>query len=366
MKNDKIVNAYNAMKPEADAKDRVRAKIMQQAAKKNSGRQLYKRAVAVVATAAVILLVVFGTNLLNQTRDILLPENPFAMRVYAMELQPDGTYIWREVDITQLDGWGMYYDGEVLYIGLGLWFEFEGENISTVEFSLEDGFFATQYIGNRGAVPNTPSWHIAIYPDFTTSRLVMYGDEFEKIGSTITFGDTMPDDILLFWGSYDRSYTDWWLGTENMVVEIDIKVTFEDGEIHRQPLVLDFYENKGFGMGWFHGELPEDDTARLDWFTAAQLEYVKTAPLEHFTLVPGALTEVLFMEAFGDHEAQYEHVFYIGGHDPFSIMQIDLWMYHDLLRMPMGVQDGKGFVVIMTRDEDGEILAVNAYSIPLN
>jgi len=370
MKNDKIVEAYNTIRPDADAKDRVRAKIMRQAAKKNSGRQFYKRAVTIAAAAAVILFALFGTNLLNQPNDFFLPENPFVMRVYAMERQPDGTYVWREIDITQLDGWGMHYDGEALYIGLGLWFEFEGESIRTVEFLLEDGFFATQYIGNRGAVPNTPSWHVAIYPDFTTSRLVMYGNEFEKVGSTITFGDTMPDDILLFWGSYDRSYIDWWLGDENTVVEIDIKVTFEDGEVYRQPLILDFYENQGFGIGWIDaGLLPNiniDEGARLDTFTIEQLEHIEAAPLEYFTLLPDALRELEITNSSVGVEGVVEvsHEFYLSGYDPIA-MSIESFLYFGVTRIPMGVQDDIGFVVIITVD-DNDVPTANAYSIPLD
>jgi len=254
MKNDKIVDVYNSIKLSDEAKNRIRAKVLQtevmQTEKKDNKRRIYKRAVAIATAAAVMFFAIFGTALFDQIFD-RNSNNLFAITVYAMELQPDGTYEWREVDIAQLYGWGEHYDGEVLYIGLGLWFEFEGENIRTVEFSLEDGFFATQYIGNFGEVPNITRWHISVPPDFTTSRLVMYGNEFEKIGNIISFGNYMPDDILLFWGSYDMSANDWW--QSNKVIEIDVKVIFEDGEIHNQQLVLDFID--GWGMGWFDAEL---------------------------------------------------------------------------------------------------------------
>jgi len=248
MKNDKIVEAYNAIVPDADAMNRVYVKV-KQASKKNKKQQFYKSAVAFAAVAAVILFAVFGTNLL-QNNDM---DSPFVMRVYAMELQADGTYVWREIDITQLYGWGEHYDGEVLHIGLGLWFEFEGD-IRNVEFTLEDGFFATQYIGNRGDVPNVTSWHISTPPDYTTSRLVVYGDDFDKIGSTITFGNALPNDILLFWGSNEMSIKDWW--NSNRVIVIDVTVVFEDGEIHNQRLELDFSD--GWGVGWIDLDLLPD------------------------------------------------------------------------------------------------------------
>jgi len=358
-KNNKIVDAYNAIQPDADAKERIRAKLLQQqSAKKNNRRNFCTKFVA-VAAAVLILFVVFGTNLTNQPGDIFFPENPFAMRVYAMELQPDGTYIWREIDFDQLDGWGMHYDGEAIFVGLGLWFEFEGENIRTIEFSLEEGFFATQYIGNRGEVPHTTSFHVSIPPDHTTSRLVMYGFDFDKIGTTITFGDTMPDDILLFWGSYDISYTDWWTG-ERAIIEIDVNVTFEDGETHNQPLIMDFQNRQGVGLGWMDSALFPDlgsEEVSLGLFTEEQREYVmEIAPLEHFTLLPDAAREL--------DEYILAHEFYIVGYDPVGVVTAS-FIYHDIMRIPLGVSGNTGFVAIATIDDDG-IVTVNAYSIPLN
>jgi len=360
MKNDKIVEVYNAIVPNADAKNRILIIVKQQAAKKNSSRQFHKKVIAVATTAAVILFAVFGINHFNQTNDIF--HSPFAMTTYAMERQPDGTYTWREVDISQLYGWGIHYDGEVLYIGLGLWFEFEGENIKTVEFSLEDGFFATQYIGNRGAVPNTPSSHVSIPPDFTVFRLVMYGDEFEKIGSTISFGDTMPDDILLFWGSCDIGYDEWWI-ENNKVIEIDVNVTFEDGGNHNQQLVLDFSDRQDGGIGWIAPGVLPDIAIMLDWLTDEQLEFISTAPIEHFTLLPDALKE---LESIDDLERAFQatHEFHIGEHDPIGI-SAEAFLYHEVTKIPMGARDGKGFVIIITLD-DNDVPIVNAYSIPLN
>jgi len=358
MKNDKIVKAYNAIQPDEDAKNRVRAKLMQSAlsAKKNSGKQFYKRTrVAAVAAVAAVILIVFGTTLFNQTGDIFMPENLFVMRVYAMELQPDGTYIRREVDITQLHGWGVHYDGETLFIGLGLWFDFEGENIRNIEFSLKDGFFATQYIGNRGAVPNTPSHHVGIPPYFTTSRLVMYGFDFDKIGDTITFESTMPDDILLFWGSHGIGYMEWLLNDSE--VSIDVKVIFEDGEIHTQPLVLDFSD--GFSMGWMDAGLfttvDVDGIVRLTLFTNEQLEYIETAPLEHFTLLPYATREL--------DEYILAHEIYISGYDLITIVT-ESFIHGGIKRIPLGKENDTGFVAIVTITDEG--ITVNAYSIPLS
>ncbi|MCL2353237.1 MAG: hypothetical protein FWC69_01250 [Defluviitaleaceae bacterium] len=245
-----------------------------------------RRAITFAAAAAVMMFAIFVVNILNQNGS---GNNVFSFRVYGAEMQPDGTLIWREIDITQLHGWGGYYDGEVLYISLGLWFEFEGQNIDTVEFSLEDGFFATQYIGNWGQTPGVPRAHVGIPPCFTTSRLVQYGHEFDKVGNTITFGNTMPDDILLFWASYDIGMNEWMFG--DMVLEIGVKATFDNGEVQQQQLVLNFQDNPGGGTMWTpEGVLPEPEGfLRLDPLTAEQHEYLMSTPLESFMLIEDSI-----------------------------------------------------------------------------
>jgi len=361
MKNDKIVDVYNSVKLSDDAKKRIHAKVMQRTAKADRKRQIYQRAVALATAAAVILFAVFGTNLFNQTGDTF-PSSPFVMRVYAMELQVDGTYEWREIDITLLEGWHGRYDGEALYISIGLWFEFEGENISTVKFSLENGFFATQYIGNRGEVPNTPSGHVTIPPDFTTSRLVMYGYDFDKIGNTFTFGNAMPDDILLFWGSYDMNYRDW--SGENMVIEIDVTITFEDGEIHRQPLVLDFYTYGAGGMMSYAEGAISSELMLLDLFTNEQMEYALSAPMESFTYLPNAVRELDSAEFFDPTVRSFE--FYIGNHMSMGLRpHAFIGEETETERFLMGVRDGIGYVVIV-EFADSVVSTVRAYSIPLN
>jgi len=358
--------------PSQDLLNRTKAAMRAELeAKKNQPKQTPKRPAfrktfAFVAVAAAILLAVFGMSLLNQTENIILPslpENLFTMRVYAMELQPDGTYVWREVDIALLSGWAGHHDGEALYIGLGLWFDFEGENISTIQFSLEDGFFATQYIGNFGEVPNTPRSHVGIPPCFTTSRLVMYGLEFDKVGSTITFGETMPDDILLFWGNYEMGVDDW--SWDSMIIEIGVTVTFECGETQQQPLILDFgSDDAGMGMISSGGGQTETDVISLDWFTREQFDYVMYAPMESFTYVPYALTEVEVIE----FEDSYLWVFdfYIGDHTPTGIRFVPFeYEVTGVQRYPMGTRDGIGYVVIV-EFADTLVVTARAYSIPLN
>ncbi|MCL2621394.1 MAG: hypothetical protein FWD97_10720 [Defluviitaleaceae bacterium] len=353
--------------PSQDLLNRTKAAMKSElTSKKKKHKPFPKRpilpgVIAFATVAAVLLVAVFGRNLFNQSGDIF-PANAFAMRVYAMELQPDGSYVRREMDITLLEGWHGYYDGEALYISIGLWFEFEGENISTVEFLLENGFFAAQYIGNWGQVEGVSRGHVTIPPDFTTSRLVMYGTEFEKIGNAFTFAGAMPEDMLLFWGSHDMNYRDW--SGPNMVIKINMTVTFEDGEVHNQPLVLDFYASGGGGMmSIAEGAITPIDTG-LDLFTDAQMDYVLSAPMESFTHVPSAVRE-LNSEAFLDTVIK-SFEFYIGNHMPMGLRP------HPFVgeetgsqRFPMGVRDGIGYVVIV-EFVDAVVLTASAYAIPLN
>ena len=342
----------------AAMKTEMQSKKKQAIYKPLSKRPVFRRVAAFAAAAAVLLFAVLGPGLFNQTGDV---GNPFVIRVYAMELQPDGTYVRREMDITLLEGWHGHFDGNAIYISIGLWFEFEGENISTVEFSLENGFFATQYIGNFGQREGVPRGHVTIPPDFTTSRLVMYGEEFDKIGKSFTFGNAMPDDILLFWGSYDMDYRGW--SGSNMVIEIDVKVTFTDGKIHHQPLVLDFYTYGMGGMMSIAEGAIEPFIVSLDWFTDEQMEYVLSAPMESFTYLPDALSELDSEEFLDTIVRSFE--FYIGNHTPLGLRPHPfVGRETGIERFLMGVRDGIGYVVII-EFVDGTVSNASAYSIEL-
>lgn len=324
-------------------------------------RPILRKLVALTTVAAIILLAVFATN---PTMPNGNSGNLFMLRAYGAQLQPGGSYEWQEMDITQLGDFAWYYNGETLYIGLGLWFEFEGENIKSVEFSLENGFFATQYIGNRGQVEGVPRKHVALPPDHTTSRLVMYGFDFNKIGDTIVFGDTMPNDILLFWGSYDNmGIVD---STPDISIEIDVIVTFDDGEIHQQQLVMDLYGRLGMGTITCEYTISQwqSDAGFLDALTAEQTEYVLSAPIENFTYVPGAVYEVFETEDYDLNLWVFN--FYIGGHSPLGIRTFPfVYEVTGTKRFIMGARDGLGYIVVI-KYEDTLVLSARAYSIPLN
>ncbi|MCL2385990.1 MAG: hypothetical protein FWC89_00430 [Defluviitaleaceae bacterium] len=323
-------------------------------------RPLFRKAVALATVAAIVAFVIFSTNLLNQTNDIFFPDNLFTIRAYAMEIQPDGTIKLREVDISQLEGWTGHDDGEALFISIGLWFDFEGYNIKTVEFSLAEGFFATQYIGNFVDASELQQAYVGI-----DGRLAMYGTEFDKVGNVIKFGDVMDSDILLFWGSYGVRIDEWYLNP----IEISVIVTFDDGEIYEQPLRIEFNVP---GITTIE-EWPQNHSEfiRLERPTMEQYEHFATAPLEDFTLIPESIKVITPTTHFE---------FYVGGHTPVTISIPTFPEYWDasriindpynqfdengISRVPMGIRDDEGFIVVIKLDADGVFTAMT-YVVPL-
>lgn len=78
----------------------------------------------------------------------LLPQESagvFTVKAYALDLDESGMVVLREEDLLgKSDYWGGYCDGENYYINMGL--RYEGENIESVTFTTEEGFFAQQRI----------------------------------------------------------------------------------------------------------------------------------------------------------------------------------------------------------------------------
>ena len=324
-------------------------------------RPLFRKVIALAAAAAIITFAIFGTNMLNQTNDIFFSDNLFTILAYAMEIQPDGTIGLREVDISQLEGWTGYDDGEALFISIGLWFDFEGYNIKTIEFSLAEGFFATQYIGNFHEASELQQAYVGL-----DGRLAMYGTEFDKVGSVIRFGNAMDSDILLFWGSYGVRIDEWHLNP----IEIYVTVTFDDGEIQEQPLTIEF--NTPGLTSVEEGVFPPNhsDFVRLGHPTEEQNEYFMTAPLDEFMLIPESVKIVTPTTHFE---------FYVGGHTPITVGIPTFPEYWDtsriiyefppfdengIWRVPMGIRNDEGFLVVIKLNADG-IFTAMIYVVPL-
>jgi hypothetical protein len=136
MKNDKIVNAFDAIQASEEVKNRVFEQAMTGRHKK---RPLFKAAASLAAAAAVICLIVFGSMLMPPHN-----ENIFSLKAYATEQQPDGSIALREVDLLsgQTHYLSTYSDGNDSYVSVDL--KCDGENLERVDFYIDDDFFKLQ------------------------------------------------------------------------------------------------------------------------------------------------------------------------------------------------------------------------------
>ena len=211
-------------------------------------------AFAAVAAVLVLALVV---------HTLLPPQihNSFTLRVYAMELQEDGSMIWREADLTNQISWSGHHDGENFFKSIA--FMPTGENIQSLELRVDVGFFAKQYLPETFE-PNTPM-------SVDDGNILMLGTNFEIIGNTLTLtnGGTM-DNYLLFWGQEDTEL-DFLLHKSIQNMTVHAFVTFNDGESQTETITIMFGEMWGM-ISIAEGVMdipswPDIDTINLDDLT---------------------------------------------------------------------------------------------------
>lgn len=176
----------------------------------------------IAACLCAVLLMVFG-GLPNST-------NTFFVSAYALEIASDGAIQLKETDfLEQPDVWGGHFDGKNFYVNVGL--RYGGDNIKSVDFATESGFFAKQYVGNLVDGENVSRLYVG-----ADNKLVVYGTEFEIVGETITLNEeTMTDDLLLFWGMPMADVQD---DTPERV-DITATATFLDGRTQELPVSID-------------------------------------------------------------------------------------------------------------------------------
>lgn len=221
---------------------------------------------AFVAMVAVICLAVFGNIFLKpqEGNEVLQNNNMFAVKAYAMEQLSDGTMVFQEIDLISHPKIQIgYLDGENYYLNIGL--KCEGENIKSVEFSTEEGFFAKQH------EENVTRNILAIDVDAVNIPLPV--DDFEKVGKKLTlYSDTLTNDVLF-------------LGMENLSmknipkqVTIHAIATFDDGRTQEEVITLDYSDKSivvevGFDLEdikrW---EKDNVDTLRVEEIFIAQMK----------------------------------------------------------------------------------------------
>ena len=208
------------------------------------------------------------------------PANTFAVKAYALEEQADGTIGLKETDLLhQPDVWGGYYDGEYLYINVGL--RYEGENIERVTFTTEEGFFAKQSISALSTGENVGRLYVG-----ADSTLVLVGTEFEIVGSQVTLnGETMTDDLLLFWGMESET------GAHPSKIEMTAAATFHDGRTQAVPISLDLSDASGMVLSG-KSTLSEEEQQEAQRESVERYAYYQSLPLEDCELMEDSVEAV--------------------------------------------------------------------------
>ena len=194
------------------------------------------------------MFALFGQNFF--TPDV---NNSFSIIAYAMETQA-GAQPWggaqagagnvetielQRVDIdlmNQQGGWGGYFDGEHLFLNIAL--GVAGENIASVEFYTDIGFFAKQYIIREHGVIVFPTNNLSILTD--SGNVALFGTDFEILGNRFTLrADDMNEDLLLFIGE------EWDNATRPHNIDITAIATFNDGSSQSESINLVFAGRMG-------------------------------------------------------------------------------------------------------------------------
>jgi hypothetical protein len=285
MKNEKIVNAFNTIQPSGEVKNRVFSKVM---SKQHKQRPRFKAAVSLATAAAVICLMVFGSMLLFPQN-----ENIFTLKAYAMEQQADGSIVLREVDLhSETYHWISYNDGSLFYVNANL--KCEGENIQSVVFYADDGFFAKQYLIIEDGKIVQEDGVSASYvkgPSDDDYTLLRYGTDFDIIGNSFTLeSDVMTDNFLLFVG---MEISDW---RENpSQITIRAVATFNDGKTQEETITFDAANALSAGCV---GVMPFDEMERMRADSIKHDELVHRIPLEQCEVVPGSVQTLTYGDTF--------------------------------------------------------------------
>ncbi|NLV23057.1 MAG: hypothetical protein GXY49_13945 [Syntrophomonadaceae bacterium] len=285
MKNDKIVNAFNTIQPNNEIKNRVLDKVIQKQHKK---RPTFRAAVSFATVAAVICLIVFGSTFFLPQGD-----NIFVVKAYAMEVQEDGSVELREVDIadTRPEYWGGHIDGatNTMYVGLGL--RCEGENIESVEFSTDNGFFAEQYIGNLADISTSGVPALYVGPD---NQMVMFGENFDDVGSTITLDAESVDDYLLFWGTHYVCDSEYPSFPEEIIIHV--KAAFSNGKTAEKDVTIDLSGTSSFSF-----TPSEEQKAQNQKDYEVHEKLLKSIPLDKCEVVPDSVQALTYGDTYEYH-----------------------------------------------------------------
>ena len=228
MKSEKIINAFNEIKPDKAAKERILEKMQQE----KSGKKPILRTTAVItAVAAMLCFMLFGTKIITPQRN-----NLFSINAYAVEQQADGSLDLQKVDLVEPGGdWGGIYYNDKFFINIGV--KCDGENIKSVQFSTENGFFVKQDISKSSSSEEDSVVFVYVSG---SDRPVLHGLEFEELGSTFSLSKSVTaDDTLIFWGMESAE------ADIPSKITFDAVATFHDGTTQKEAVTIDIKNRAG-------------------------------------------------------------------------------------------------------------------------
>jgi len=263
--------------------EQVRENCHRQAIAQKQKKPLLRRVGFAAATATVLVVCFIFGSIFFSSQDGGA-SNLFIIRAYAMERQADGSAMLREIDLfEQSHSWGGFLDGENFYLSIRL--RAEGENIQSVEFFTDDGFFAKQYIEmeNGGIVlGDAPILYVG-ESDF----IAVFGTDFEIVGSSLILdSDAITDDLLLFLG---LAVTD---GQIPRQMTIHAIATFHDSTTQEETISISLEDRMGV-MIISGDDIDESTPAHAEWWRNINLEEAELLP-ESIKIISDILDGIIY------------------------------------------------------------------------
>ena len=252
---------------------------------KQQKRTFLKTAVSLASIAAFICLLALGATLL-----IPRHSNIFELKAYAMEQLPNGSMerLMQHL-VNETYGWSYTDDGENVFINI--WLKCDGENIKRVDFYVDEGFFATQYIRRE----NGQVISDGIPMMGSGSTIISYGNDYKNVGSHFTLNaDELTEDLLVFWGRENRR-----VGNDlNLPSELTIRAvaTFNNGKTQEEALVLDLSMESMTGFGAV--KLTDEEIAQSRAESVRYDAFLHSIPLDQCEVVPGSERILTYGDTF--------------------------------------------------------------------
>jgi hypothetical protein len=288
--------------------------------------------------------------------------NFFDIKAYALEQRADGAIELRNADLfDQTQMWSSYSDGSKFYVNIRL--KFEGENIRSVDLYADDGFFAKQYLKTENGIiireAGVPATYIG-NPD-GSHTIVMYGEDFEIVGSSLTLDKSaITDDLLLFLGT---DIADWRETPSQMTFRA--VATFNDGKTQEEAFTIDLSSSPGTGTI----TLPPEELKKQQAEYAKYKEVLNSIPLDRCDIVEGTVKTLTYGDTFeyqvGDEEMSGTAYFPITQESIDSAVAQGLLDENGIFRQGSHLEyDGSdGFIGVIERNGDGTFTGM-VYKVP--